>query len=233
MLGLIICFLLGKWKIQRKEDLILAICVTVLWILGGIFYKRLILNLRMFGGRAREAFASALIIGLLLFGAPGRAAVLAGVLGGCGFAYVGHRLFPPQKNEEKPEPLKNKKIIIFETLLLNIATFTIFFWAMGMNHKDQLFLGFRLSDLSRFSLYLFQAAVIGSVAMLPLFTRIKRTKRSPYYLLSCGALLGAAVFLQNSAGLILMPMFAAAAHFTAVYFVSSTKHYKEKKYSAY
>jgi hypothetical protein len=178
----------------------------------------------MFLGRAREAFASICISGLLLAGVPGKPAILAGVLGGCGFAFLGRRLSPPPTQEAGPNQPKDYKKILGEIFLLNFSTFAIFFWALVMNGKQEMLLGWRVGDLARFSLYLFQAVVVGSVALLPVFTRLRRTNQISYFLFIFGALLGAVFYLQNSAGLILVPTTAAIAHLFAVYSVSSEKN---------
>jgi hypothetical protein len=81
-----------------------------------------------------------------------------------------------------------------------------------------------MGDLARFSLYLFQAVVVGSVALLPVFTGLRRTNQASNFLFIFGALLGAVFYLQNSVGLILVPIIAAIAHLFAVYSVSSEKN---------
>ncbi len=223
-LGLSLCLLLGLWKIKQTDGIVLAGLVTILWILGGIFSKSLIINLRMFLGRAREAFASICISGLLLVGVPGKPAILAGVLGGCGFAFLGRRLVPPPTQEAVPNRPKDYKKVLSEIFILNFSTFAIFFWALVMNGKQEILIGWRMGDLARFSLYLFQAVVVGSVALLPVFTGLRRTNQASYFLFIFGALLGAVFYLQNSVGLILVPIIAAIAHLFAVYSISSAEN---------
>ena len=207
----------GWWIFRQPFEIGLCITITLLWIMGGLYSKRLLLRLRMFSSRIREALASGITSLCILLGFTGKLSIVIGVIGGTLFAFFKSQEKKLATDQQENENKKSKhKVLVKDIILINCSTLIILLWALQINNSDETLLGHRIGNWARISMYLYQLIVIGSVAFIPFLSTIKKGSRNGLFLSIALCLLAVSVFLQNKISLLVVPTLAVFVHIFAI-----------------
>ena len=146
----------------------LLVCVLLLWIAGAQWSRAMIERGWVFLGRIREAIASVALAGLVLMGLAVEPAFLLAVALGALFSWVvwravrregGHGGGAGGRALDMAELARN-------IVLTNAPTLLISYWALVQTGRSGEVHGFAIATAVRFSMYIYQVLVIGSVAVI-------------------------------------------------------------------
>lgn len=231
LIGLFCCLVLSIWKSESPSDVLLALFITAVWIIGSILSKSLLFKNQIFLARVRDAFSSIFVSGFLIFGLFGKAALFFGFSAGYLFYWMVQKKYGQKYFSQAKKMLifQNQQIDLFNLILITFPTYIALFWAMQMNSLNEIILGFRLGDMARFSMYIFQIITVGSIGLIPLFSRLSTRGWKKKYFLVPLLLVCSAFYFQNLAGLFIVPILGAFTHIFIIYFTISKRDKIEAK----
>jgi len=232
LISVFCCLGLSFLSSESVSDALLALYIMTVWIIGSVLSKSLLINNQIFLGRIREAISSLIICGFLLASLFGKIALILGFSSGLLCYWVMQRKFSPRtlSKEQRGPNYQNSKTDLFNLFLITCPTYITLVWAMQMNNLNDSKFGYRTGDLARFSMYIFQILTVGSIGLIPVFSRLTTSGWKKKYFAIPALFLCVALTFHNSASLLIVPLFGALTHIFAIFFtISKTVNEKNIK----
>lgn len=197
----------------------LLFAILLMWIAGAQWSRVLIEQGWVFSGRIREAISSFLMAGLVVAGLSAEPSFLVAVAAGTVFSWGMWKVIrlPAAIPVNSGSSLLMIGKLTQSIILTNASTFSITYWALMQTGKEGSIFGYDISTAVRFSMYLYQILIIGSVVIVSL----KSNSTYDYKHLRLLVLVAILVFLLSlfaplQAALVLVPLSAAVIHYGIV-----------------
>jgi hypothetical protein len=160
-----VLIIFGKYFLLFSLNItLLSLFILVVWILGSILSRSLIVSKKIFLGRLRDAVSSFCFIVLILLNLDFIPAIIIGLF--LSLIWVGLVSWPYRSQYFSTKKNNSFAADIYVILISNLTGSIMLIWAILTNRSDELIYGYDPTVIVRFSMYIYQITTIGSVVLI-------------------------------------------------------------------